>query len=92
MPKVTDAFIDYKKKQARWLRTISLSHSLYCNCTDYVKHLQKIWRGVEAIACGQTTKNHTGGEEDGRLGDQLIINGGGEGFPTTSLHSEESTG
>nr|WBU87841.1 MAG: ORF2 [Torque teno polar bear virus 6] len=35
------ALIDHKRKEAIWKRSISHSHSLWCNCGNYLKHLIK---------------------------------------------------
>nr|WBM82621.1 MAG: ORF2 [Torque teno polar bear virus 5] len=35
------ALLDYKRKEAIWKQSISRSHSLFCNCGDYLKHFQK---------------------------------------------------
>lgn len=93
MPKLTDARVDWKRKEALWLRTCTSTHRLFCNCTDYTGHLLKIWRGVQNIASAPVTTRMEGDGGDGGLdSDQLIINGGGEGFPTATLASNTSTG
>nr|ASH99098.1 ORF4 [Giant panda anellovirus] len=35
------ALIEYKKKQAIWFKTCSISHQLFCNCGDWQVHLQR---------------------------------------------------
>lgn len=90
MPKVTDACVEWKKKQAVWFQVISRTHRLWCNCGDYCYHLRKQWRGVQDIAFGRGTSDRPGEEKD--IGDQLIIQGGGDGFPTASVSSDGDTG
>nr|WBM82695.1 MAG: ORF2 [Torque teno polar bear virus 30] len=32
--------MNYKKQEAQWKRSISFSHSIFCNCGDYLNHFK----------------------------------------------------
>nr|ASH99090.1 ORF2 [Giant panda anellovirus] len=47
--------IEYKKKQAIWFKTCSLSHKLFCNCGDWQIHIQRYCSRQQCIIGGDLT-------------------------------------
>lgn len=51
-----DSHINYKKREAKWKRDVSLSHSLWCLCGSYKNHFID---PKKSLICGD------GGEDNG---------------------------
>nr|WBM82729.1 MAG: ORF2 [Torque teno polar bear virus 42] len=63
------ALIDHKRKEAIWKRSISQSHSLWCNCGNYLRHLIKCPTvadtGLGGVSPAEGISFVSEGEEDG---------------------------
>lgn len=72
MPRSAEQIL-WNKKQAKWFRSCSSSHDLFCNCGDWINHIKQRW-----VTSG-FQENFT--KKGGHVVDGFIITGGGEGFP-----------
>nr|WBM82689.1 MAG: ORF2 [Torque teno polar bear virus 28]WBM82701.1 MAG: ORF2 [Torque teno polar bear virus 32] len=63
------ALVDHKRKEAIWKRSISQSHSLWCNCGNYLRHLIKCPTvadtGLGGVSPAEGISFATEEEEDG---------------------------
>nr|ASH99124.1 ORF4 [Giant panda anellovirus] len=76
------ALIDYKKKQAIWFKSCSISHQLFCNCGDWQVHIQRYSNRQQCIIGGDLTDEGgisfatESGTSTGDAGGELIGGGG----------------
>lgn len=69
----------------------SWSHKLWCNCGDWIKHIDRERKGCLTTPATAWPRTKGGIKDTGHVVDQFIVRGFGEGFNTAPVELEENT-
>lgn len=79
----------YRQTQAKWFQYCSWTHRLFCNCGDWIAHIEREKRGCLTTPATVWPRTAIKGDT-GHVVDQFIVRGGGDGFHTAPIEYGES--